>query len=525
MNRPHSMILAIARGRGVLALVAALSGTVPATRVAEAQTTALPGPLQTIVYRNAPFVLHETFLSANPVGASDHMLREDFNGNHVGYSKTADAANRAFVGDRTASVYFSATENGYYSDQGYYFVGYYWYHPRDNGADFTMPWGEAKHHAGHEHDLEGAYFLIRKSAYQPYGTIISALTQAHGELVPYKNYHQTVVPSSAANGSDYYAGIEFWNDARYSSSRPVVAVRGRNHGSHMAQIGCSGGTTLDGPFGIVPNSAGVFSACVHDGFDAIVYRPMMQEALTPSAGLPGADVIPIDTVHGVYTYQLLDVSTTLWPLRNTDHLLFSGPSLSLAGGNTGLTWFQQMEFSDDHANPMWQWRGGEGCRTSSSWIGSITFCWYGFGDDGTASYDTPAHWPVSTSPGAFLTNPQQDATLRFTNLPEIWNPMRYNPYVSAPPNYYGPQPFSGYISGPQNVSGEYSPNTWTAGPQYGVAPYTYQWSGALSGTGPSISGVIQNDYLYLDMWDAAGQHVATSIYVQSTGCPGSQIVC
>ena len=57
MNRPHRMILAIAQRRGVLALVAALSGTVPATRSADAQTTALPGPLQTIVYRNAPFVL------------------------------------------------------------------------------------------------------------------------------------------------------------------------------------------------------------------------------------------------------------------------------------------------------------------------------------------------------------------------------------------------------------------------------------------------------------------------------------
>jgi hypothetical protein len=242
--------------------------------------------------------------------------------------------------------------------------------------------------------------------------------------------------------------------------------------------------------------------------------------VTPGSGLPQASVIPIDTVTGTYTYQLLDLSTTLWSLRNTTSL-FGGPSIALSGGQSGLTHFVPAVDIGDYANPLWQWGQNAGSCAENYEVWS---CWYGFAVDGTGGYDTPAHWPA-TAPEQFLTDPQTYAAARFTNLPELYNPSRYNPFITSPPNYYGYQPFSGYIVGAQTVSADPVPYTWTASPIFGVAPYTYLWSGAVSGTGSSVSGIVQNDYIYLDMWDAVGQHVAASIYVQSSGCSGSQIVC
>lgn len=305
--------------RMVSALAITVAALLAAPCVLQSQTVDLPSALKAVVYRNAPFFVHEEFLSASPVGASDHMLREDFDHNHDGTRKAEDAADRSLSVDRTASIYFSAVENGYFSDQGYYFLGYYYYHPRDNGEDFLAVCCDIwVHGAGHEHDMEGAFFVVKKNAYSPYGTVVAALTQQHGELVPYKNYLQTAVSGSEANGDDYYGGIYFWNDSRYGMTRPVVMVRGRSHGAHMAQGGCDvhalygdgGKLNRDSGYGIrADNSGDQFFACIHDGYDAIVYRPQMIELLLPSNGLPQADAIPIDTTHGVYTYQLLDMST------------------------------------------------------------------------------------------------------------------------------------------------------------------------------------------------------------------------
>ena len=65
-----------------------------------------------------------------------------------------------------------------------------------------------------------------------------------------------------------------------------------------------------------------------------------------------------------------------------------------------------------------------------------------------------------------------------------------------------------------------------AAPRYGTAPFSYQWSGIFTGTGESITGTVyQSGDLFLDIYDAAGQHVSASIYVTDTGCPGTLLVC
>lgn len=493
-----------------IAMVVTLSG-VPLPRIGSlaAQTVDLPPNLKTVVYRNAPFIVHETNPASYPPGAIDHLLKVDFDGTYDGTTKEGNRNYDYPNAGRAASVYFSATENGYYSDQGYYFLGYYFYHPHDDGD-------------GHEHDMEGVYFIVKKSAYTPYGTPVIALGQAHGEMIPYVNVHQSLV-SPSANGDPFWGLVEFWNDSRYNAQRPIAVIRSEGHAARMAQTQCKS-WSMEGSVDSL-TLADHFPTCMHEGFDNILYRPMMEEATT-NLSLPQADALPLFQYSGSATYQLIDVSTTLWPLRNVpaDYLFSNGggTSLQLSGGATAQQFFKQATFSNNHANPLWFWRGGDGCQQHFG----IWGCWYGFDVDGYwYSFNPPRHWPTSATPGAFLTDPTGDAILRFVGLPGIDYPMRYNPYIVAKPNYYGPQPFDGYIVGPQTANTNGGTQYWSAAPRFGVAPYTYLWSGAVSGTTAYASGIVENQYIYLDMWDAVGQHVSTSIYVQWTGCPPEVETC
>lgn len=166
-------------------------------------------------------------------------------------------------------------------------------------------------------------------------------------------------------------------------------------------------------------------------------------------------------------------------------------------------------------------RHGGGCQQH---IGGA-YCWYSFGVDGTSNYNDPTHWPVSPTYGRLLTDPAAEFGMRFSNLPQLDQPYRYNPYVPSPPNYDGPPPLSASISGPSVLaSGEQG--TWTAVAKFGVPPYTYQWSGALTGSGQSVSGYLSSsDDLFLDVWDSAGQHAVSQMYIYYTGCPGTAISC
>lgn len=497
------------RKAGAVLLAACV--TLTGAKQLHAQTTTLPEGLREVVHRNAPFIVHETFNSVDPVGGSDHMLRVDFDGTTFGPGKAATAASRTASVDRTAVAYFSVVESGYSSDKGYFFLGYYWYHPRDNGADFVDPFGIGRSDPGHEHDMEGAILLVKKSAYFPYGSPIDVLTQAHGELIPYIT-QQTVIPNNTATGSPAYGYVSFWYDARNGFQRPVIAVRGRNHGTHVPQPCTPGGSQYAGPdlnYGIYGNTQNgtVYQACIHDGYQWLLYAPVNP--------FETGQVLSIDYRQGWAWYQLNELFTSpIWTARMQNQQLFAGTAVNLVNG--GAAWDAYHSYIDpNQANPPWQWQGGGGCQNH---IGGA-YCWYSFGVDGTASYNEPTHWPVSPSYGRLLTDPAAEMGMRFTSLPDLGEPYRYNPYVTSPPNYYasGP-PLSVGISGPNTVPPR-SSEEWTALPTGGTAPYSYQWSGALSGTSQTVRGVVASSQpLYLDVWDSAGAHIFTSIYVTVDQC-------
>jgi len=57
--------------------------------------------------------------------------------------------------------------------------------------------------------------------------------------------------------------------------------------------------------------------------------------------------------------------------------------------------------------------------------------------------------------------------------------------------------------------------TWEAMVSGGTPPYAYQWSGLFTGSGPSVSGVVeQNGTLYLTVTDAANDQGSDQIYVE-----------
>jgi hypothetical protein len=87
----------------------------------------------------------------------------------------------------------------------------------------------------------------------------------------------------------------------------------------------------------------------------------------------------------------------------------------------------------------------------------------------------------------------------------------------APP----PPPLSTSIFGPSQVR-KNCLYTWSASVSGGQSPYTYQWSGVLSGTGSSITGSLSaSGTLFLNVGSADGQRASTSlsITVQSLPCP------
>jgi hypothetical protein len=82
------------------------------------------------------------------------------------------------------------------------------------------------------------------------------------------------------------------------------------------------------------------------------------------------------------------------------------------------------------------------------------------------------------------------------------------------------------VNGPAEVvDGEY--NTWDAYVTGGVPPYTYQWSGFASGSGPSVTGSLNhNSDLQVDVWDSQGRHAGAmiSVWVRQA-CPGNMDYC
>ena len=126
--------------------------------------------------------------------------------------------------------------------------------------------------------------------------------------------------------------------------------------------------------------------------------------------------------------------------------------------------------------------------------------------------------------GALLGGAATELAARFPFLPDLWQPARFNPYIANPPDYNVP-PLSVGISGPTMVT-EGQEDTWGAVVTGGTGPYTYEWSGGLTGYGQTVTGSPSESDLYLDVWDSAGHHSAVSIYIRiNQDCPNFQITC
>lgn len=507
--------------------VFAVGGVVALAPSAVRSQSTMPSYLQEVVSYHAPFFLHETAVNIPNVEAKDQILPVDFDGDLNGQNNYDDAYNPSSVVNGVPVVYTSVVETGATSDRGYYFLGYYLYHPQDGGQSFSTLLGQVVR-PGHEHDFEGAYFVVKKSPYLPYGELQVALTQAHGALLPFVAVGAEYTGGGAYSpaGDGWVGIVNTWHDFGFPSYRPVVAVRARTHANYMAQNFANG----DSHFGIDPNSPdtqmGAFVAQIHgdDAADAIIYAPIPMW-YPPSTGVVPQRLGP--TVRGgEWGYGLVEVAASpLWAQHATLGL-FTGNFLSFAGGGGGYDIFWQSgtyrgNTTDPNgsANPMWQWLGGTGeCAHNFSYE-----CWYSFDVDNTGSSMSRGHWPESPNYGRLLTDPAAEIAMRFPWLPELSEPVVYNPYISVSPPCCGGQELTVGITGPDQVNNDWT-STWTATVSGGTAPYTYSWSGLFYGTSSSVSGsVSSSDDLYLDVTDAVGTHVSVSKYISATGCTGPNL--
>lgn len=472
----------------------------------------LPPQLRSVVYRYAPYLIHETKHAVIVPRQVDHLLATDFDGNRYGPDNTDNAAD-ANRPNPTATLYYAAAETGTSSDRGYYFITYAWYHAADAGFQF---WDSGWHvvDSGHDHDMEGTFFVIKKSPYYPYGVLATAVTEAHGALIPYFNPSSIVYVGNPRGENGWPGYIEYWTDPRYGTwRRPVVALRGSDHGSYMAQD-CSGKSPpLDHGYGMWRGSwedFGTFVACYHDDSDYMLYRPATESQAVFSA-------LSYNTRSGVYDYDLRElVTTTLWEDRMATNAMLTGSAVDLTNGG-GYARIAFLNYAQAYqANPLWYWVGGRGiCQQPFSPIGP-TYCYYSFGYDATANYYAPVDWPANYTPGSLITNPASDAGLRFPALPELQERQCYNPYVSPQIlNCASPAPLSLSIQG-RNCVTQGLTNTWQAFVSGGTPPYSYVWSGALSGYSDQLVGEIYDvdtDDLFLSVTDAAGQTIYGSVAI------------
>jgi len=387
----------------------------------------LPSRLREVVYQHAPLILAETWNEEVNPEATDHLLPVDFDCDQLGANNARNAYNPASFCDGRPAVYFSIVETGSTSGTGYYFIGYYFYHPNQPRGSFPTPLGTYTTEV-HQHDFEGVWFVVQKSPYTPYGTLVGALTQAHGALIPFGRL------TSGGTGLLYRATagvagyINFWTHRRSGVKRPVVAIRSRVHGTFMAQDYTNQSIWgLHNGFGVHPRSPelyGAYYVTVHRGTQPIVYEPVPLVSPSPT---DVARRLGVSTRRGVWKYRLVELARSpIWLQRNAAGALLTGPSLYLGGGRTGLSAFAPSVGAVAKAKPAWNWLGGRGERRRI--LGDVAH-WYTFGVDMSSRYFSSAWWPT-TSPGRLLTAPAAEAGLRFVGLPNLNAPVRYNPYLA-----------------------------------------------------------------------------------------------
>jgi hypothetical protein len=491
------------------------------TKPVAAQNTPLPQYLMDVVRYNAPFIIGED----RSYPGMDHPLSINFDGDLFSYNNELSAIYNTPI-DQRPTVYFSISETGPAGGPGFYFIGYYMYHPFDGGFTvYGIP------HDGHVNDMEGIFLVVQKGLGWPYGVPIYAMTEAHGVLVPFVN-RIGGAPETMFFG---FAGeIMTWDNPHSGRRHPVVAIRSYTHGTYMAQD-CSpnnlGGQYYDGYGMWAPKSdAYTYQACVHGDSQLIIYEPAF--------GYDDSGVAQLDraTHSGFFDYRLVDVATSpMWQQRlnsPTTNGVFGGPVLDIGGGQQALSAFADLSGSKE-AQPPWNWAGGGGADCKEYF--TLGGCWYTFAQDATDNFNHVANWPAIPI-GTLLTDPARAARTFFSPYNPFDQYTAYNPYLSSPP----PPPLGGplavSIQGPDRIYSSIL-YTYRAHLSGGTPPYTrYQWSfGTPQGLDPSAVNVkfantqTGNRVILFDVWDAVGNHLAVSKSVFVTdptgGCGGTRLTC
>lgn len=537
--RVSSTITHVTRGRSAyrsIITVGLLACSLANPVIARAQSS-LPVRLKQVVYDNAPIVWHETDDNYANLNVRDHMLRADFDGDQYASNNSENAAKSSKFVDRSATAYFSIVETGATTYSGYYYIGYYYYHPRDGGQSFYSNACACQvANDGHDNDFEGVYLVVKKTMYAPSGVLLYALSEAHGALIPAIRKPTTFTSEPlVAPQEGEYGYINFWRDLQSSTMRPVVAIRSRTHGTYFAQNYVSSDfydRFYSQGFGIdpgEPDQYARYSPHGHSGTQALIQLPVPPYQ-DPTATLRPDPLYP-DTRNGTVHYQLLELyQTPLWTTRSALWSFYysvpqetwnqvagnSGPPVTMQGTNESVypAFVPGPTNPDpgDAATAVWEWRGGRGEGPHYDLQGTEQH-WYMFAFDNTDSWNDNRWWPRATTYGNLLTIPYSEMETRFPGFSGGVNEVTaYNPYtlVFAPPPQQGSGPMTVSISGPDVVASGYG-YQWTADITGGTAPYTYQWSGGGVGSDQTITAAFCEDgALYLDVWDANGTHVALS---------------
>jgi hypothetical protein len=361
---------------------------------------AMTEELRYVVLNNAPYIIAETSQNFDrPPSSVDHLLAVDFDNDFYGSNNSANARN-GYIPQRIPTVYYSIEETTAPDGTGYYYIGYYFYHPNDDG--FSV--GPASS-SGHEHDMEGIFLIVRKTSWTLYGTPVLAWSQAHGALIPYFNEGFVNPNTALAQGDELSWGgkINFRVDPDFNIGRPVAVIAQSTHGTYMAQA-CgpyASGLYVDG-FGYNTSTSGTnnFGSCVHVNRWAIIYQPAIDSY--PFVGLADWENA------NIYNYRLVELATSpIWQHRGPGVLLY-GSGLWLGHSQYGAEFFVPSSGSGE-AKPPWAWLGGPGSHFSFAGHGGY---WYTFREDGTQNaHGTPMPWP-SFLAGELLIAPQ-DAAYRF----------------------------------------------------------------------------------------------------------------
>jgi len=497
--------------------VSALSLVSVPARGLRAQQTLTPRLLDIVRY-NAPMIISEVNTGTpnclpdcnyyrNRV--TDHLIAVNFDGDDLGANNVYNMDHGGILESRPV-VYFSIEETQTdAAGNGFFYIGYYFYHVRDGGAFVDGVTIEG----GHDHDLEGIFLIVRKTPVDPYGIPIAALTEAHGALLPYGVPGQIDFNNALGEvfGIGGWAGqVEFWTDYATNRSRPVVAIRSSTHGTYMAQDANPSTTSYfyDGYGAVIPNNSAYSSAYTHsDASTWILYQP----APVDSYAAPMSN----DLSTGPYSYRLAEVTPLLWEERGIYGRFFGGGPISIGFGENGMS-----DFYPDGANPMWQWQGGAGQRSGPP---GHTGFWYSFAMDNTWNVHHDAgQWPTLSSAGRMLIAAYSTAYQYFPRYvgppgPTAWDSFggttAYNAYYAAPPPT-PPNALYASISGPTFIE-DGTPTTYSASVTGGSGPYTYQWSGLATGSGATIDVTTsQQGTLYLDVYDASTGHAALSTYIR-----------